>query len=352
MKTFPPLFAALTLLLCGCAEPAAPGGDAAALQWPVMGTYATLLVRDGDRDVALRLARAAVAEVNDQLSVFDPLSDVARINAAAGTEERVRLQPGARAVLEEALAVHRASHGAFNPLIGPLMEAWGFARGGRAAGAPARPDAEQIARALDRMDPANLEVDETGAVRLRDSGMRLDFGAIAKGYAVDVAFSRLQGAGYSNVLVNLGGNMRAVGTPGPTRDAWRVAVRDPRGGLTGTPLGLLSLTDGQAVATSGGYEQGFEIDGRRYSHLMDPRTGQPVSGRLQVTVLAPTAMTADALSTACFVLGEEASRTLLALYPGASALFVEADADGRLSMIMTAGFADAFIPAEEDGHAR
>jgi thiamine biosynthesis lipoprotein len=230
---------------------------------------------------------------------------------------------------------HDASGGAFNPAVGPLVEAWGFFRGGAAHDFP--PSETAIAEALALCDFAQVELHGNGATRLNREGMRLDFGAIAKGYAVDVAFERLLAAGHSNLIVNLGGNMRCEGER-PGGGLWRVAVRDPRGGLDGEAMGMLRLGGGLAVATSGDYEQFFELDGRRYSHIMDPRTGRPVAGMAQVTVVARTAAEADALSTACFVLGAEAGAALLAKHPGSGAMFVTVDESGALTATMAGDF--------------
>ena len=135
--------------------------------------------------------------------------------------------------------------------------------------------------------------------------MELDLGGIAKGAAVDYAFERLRAAGYADFVVNLGGNIRVSGRPHPRRRTWHVAVRDP-GNPSRTVDGALELADGEAVATSGSYERFVEIGGRRYSHIIDPRTGMPVARGGSVSVVAPSAMRADAWSTAFFVQGKSA----------------------------------------------
>lgn len=332
----------ITLFASGCKKGNdAPSSETVAWQWPVMGTVASLTVRGGQPDDALVLTKAAIEEVNVHLSVFNPASDVGQMNAAAGTDAAFNMEPHTRRVLDASDQYYRDSNGAFNPLVGPLMEAWGFSRGGEGA-AVGFPSTNDIATALRLCDLSRLERRDDGMVRLMDAKMRLDFGAIAKGYAVDVAFERLLAAGYTNILVNLGGNMRASGMPSPARKAWRIAVRDPRKMLTDQPLGTVLLSDGRAIATSGGYEQYFEWEGKRYSHIMDPRTGIPVSEVLQVTIVAPTAMAADALSTTCFVLGAEAGMDLLTRYLGCEALFVEDSGKDELSVTMTPGFKAVF----------
>lgn len=331
----------LILLASGCKEHHIPSSTKASWQWPAMGTVASLTVYGGEADTALMLAKAAVEEVNTQLSAFDPASDVGKINAAAGTGAYIALRPQTRQVLDASILYYRESGGAFNPLVGPLMEAWGFSRGGEKSvvGVPSA-DTREAAQRL--CDFSRLDRSADGGVRLLDPGMKLDFGAIAKGYAVDLAFEHLLGAGYTNVLMNLGGNMRAIGVPSPVRKGWRIAVRDPRKALTDQPLGTVLLVDGCAIATSGNYEQYFEWEGKRYSHIMDPRIGYPVGGVLQVTIIAPTAMMADALSTTCFVLGVEEGLKYLARYPQCEALFVLDDAKKGVLIKMSVGFRDMF----------
>ena len=153
-------------------------------------------------------------------------------------------------------------------------------------------------------------------------GAELDFGAIAKGYAVDLAYERLVESGFTDFLINLGGNIRVCGSPEPGRKEWNVAVRDPSGRR---PPSLLPrpLRSGEAVATSGSYERFIEIDGRRFSHIIDPRTGHPVDNGLgSVSVIAPSAMMADAYSTTLFVLGREQGAAFLAKRPQCTVLFI------------------------------
>jgi thiamine biosynthesis lipoprotein len=139
----------------------------------------------------------------------------------------------------------------------------------------------------------------TRSLRFRKHGVRIDLGGIAKGYGVDAAAEELQARHVTDALVDLSGNMLALGHP-MERDRWKIGIRDPRGAMA--HFATLSLRD-CAVATSGIYEQFVAKDGRTYGHIMDPRTGRPADGLISVTVIAPTAMAADAWGTALFVLG-------------------------------------------------
>ncbi len=335
---------ALVVVISGCGD-LSEVSEAQEFTWPVMGTYGSLILNGGDPDRALDIAKTAIQEVNDQVSDFDQASDVSAINAASGTGKFTETKIHTRHVLEASGLYYRESGGAFNPMVGPLMEVWGFFRGGSKHEFPPAPSV--VVATLPLCDFEGLEIrDEDGAARLWDPGMRLDFGAIAKGYAVDVACERLLEAGYTNFIVNLGGNMRCLGSPRINRKEWNVAVRDPRQQLEGEPLGMLVLREGMAVATSGNYEQYFEIDGKRYTHIMDSRTGMPVSGMAQVTVVARTAMEADALSTTCFILGSEASSGILALHPGSGAMFVSVGETGGISVKTAGDFMTWFKPGK------
>ena len=174
---------------------------------------------------------------------------------------------------------------------------------------------------------------------LEKAGLQLDLGGIAKGYAVDVAYDRLVGKGVDNAMVNLGGNIRCRGlarrgTP------WRVGVRDPFD--RETIVGVLRLTDGLAVATSGNYERFVTIAGERYAHILDPRTGYPVKGMAGVTVVAGSALEADAMSTSLFVLGMEEGLQVLGELESCEALFVPDEQP--LSIYITPGFGRYFTP--------
>ncbi len=312
-----------------------------------MGTVATLAL-PAAKAADLPAAKAAVAEVfsrvEREMSLFRAGSDVSRLNAAAGAGA-VAVGAGTAAVLDYALRVARESGGAFDPAVGPLMRLWGF----RDVAPPAAtPSPGEIAAALALSGWTNVWLapaaagEETREAALRLPGASLDLGGIAKGHAVDLAWERLRQAGHDDFLVNLGGNMRGRGNPAPRRRGWRVAVQDPfdRRSWAGT----LTLRDGEAVATSGGYERFVTIGARRVPHILDPRTGRPpAAGVASVSVLAPSAMEADALSTALFVLGPAEGRRLLAAHPGCEAIYVMDNEPA--DVLLTAGLAGRFRPA-------
>lgn len=296
--------------------------------WPVMGTLLEVTVWEEDEARAadaLRRARAAVFRVDTLMSTYRPESELSAVNRRAGGDTATVVDPWTAEVLAASLAAAEETGGAFDPTVGPLVDVWGFHRERGGIPPAAARDSATLLTGWRRVEWAP----ETRSVRLPDAGMRLDFGAVAKGYAVDRAVVALRGAGVRRAMVDLGGNLRFVGTaPGGGR--WAVGLRHPRD-PEGPPLAVTLLEDGEAVATSGDYERFFVHDGVRYSHLLDPRSGRPVRGVAAVSVVAPTGVRSDLLSTALFVLGPEEGCRLLASIPGVGALWVrDAGEEGEI----------------------
>ena len=301
-----------------------------------MGTVGELLLPAASKaDAAETEARARAAfretaeAVEAEFSIFREGSVPSRL--AAG--ETVVLPEASRRLFELVDTVWEASDGAYDPTVGPLMHLWGF----RGRGVPDRePGEDALAATLAECGWRRVVGRDGDAVRLAP-GAKLDFGGAAKGLAVDLVWERMrkEETAKTGFLVNFGGNIRVSGIPRPGADGWMVAVRDPFRPYGEASVGAVTLSDGMAVATSGNYERFVEIGGVRYAHILDPRTGWPVRGLAQVTVVAPTAAQADALSTACFVLGPEASKPLLAAFPGTSAYFIPDVDSGGLSAAVT-----------------
>ncbi|RMH11494.1 MAG: FAD:protein FMN transferase [Gemmatimonadetes bacterium] len=322
------LIATAASTLQACAGGADAGPVEVTRAWPVMGTMLSVTVRATDSTTARRAveaARAAVFRVDTLMSTYRADSEVSHLNRTAGSGAWTPLDPWTEQVLRAALHWAGASDGAFDPTVGPLMEVWGF----RGPQGPHRPERTELDEARARVDWRAVRLDTLRhAARLERPDMALDFGAIAKGFAVDRAVEAVRRAGAQAAMVDLGGN---IGVWGPAPDGaagWTLGVRHPRRG--DDVLATLTLADG-AVATSGDYEQSFVENGVRYSHLMDPRSGEPVRGVVAVTVAAPDGITADVLSTALFVLGPDAGRRLLErAFPegGVTALWVLDDPDG------------------------
>jgi thiamine biosynthesis lipoprotein len=247
---------------------------------------------------ALRDAEAALRAVEAEMSTWIEDTPLSRLNHAS-VGERVALPPSTVAVLRASEDAFRATGGAFDATRRPVIELWRTAGQRRIA-----PTAAEIRAAQARSSWAALRLDDGGATK-RSGGVELDVGGIAKGWGIDRAVDAMKAAGAAGGLVDVGGDLRvfgASGTPGP----WRVQVQNPF--EAGTILAL-DLTEG-AICTSGDYFRFVEIDGRRFSHIIDPRTGYPAAAVHSATVLAPDATSADVWATALSVLGPEGLRRL------------------------------------------
>jgi len=289
-----------------------------------------------DAQRARDLVQPIYTRINDLFSTWQEETELSSINHAAGTGKPTPLSPDLATVIASALEISRESEGAFNPLVGSLMAVWGF---GKDVTPSAPPSQEALTRAASLADWRVLQFSKTASPAtcyLPQSGMKLDLGAIAKGYAVDLAYNALLQKGYTNMLVDLGGNLRAIGEAAPGRGGWRTGIRNPF--VEGSCAAQFLLTNGEAVATSGNYERFVEIKEVRYAHIMDGRTGVPVTGIAGVTVIAPSAMLADALSTTLFVLGPQKGCDFLKYYPGCEAIWIP-DTPEAMTLLCTPSIA-------------
>lgn len=271
----------------------------------VFGTRVEIQVAD---DVPEVQARAAIAQV---LAEFDRLhrtyhawqpSELTQLNDALAGGRRVRVSPEMADLLQEAQYFTRQSDALFDPGIGRLIEIWGFHADSYAAQIPAP---AMIASWLEsRPSILQLRIDRNadGAwVSSTNRQVAVDFGGSLKGKALDRAAEILRGGGVNNALINIGGNVMALGTRHGT--PWRVAIQAPR---YAGPLAILELKDGEATGTSGDYQRYFEVAGQRYPHLLDPRTGYPAPGTQAVTIVVDgpgAGVRSDVLTKPVFIAG-------------------------------------------------
>lgn len=286
--------------------------------------------------------RRVLERVEGRMSHYRPGSELSRFNRAATTEPQA-MSRETLGVVAEALAVSRASGGAFDVTVGPLVDAWGFGPPGRA---PEAPDEASLATLRARVGADLLEVDlEALTLRKRRPDVVIDLSSIAKGYAVDAVASLLPEHGFGDYLVEIGGELRVGGT-NERGEAWRVAIERPAPGFA-TAQRIVPLTDA-ALATSGDYRNFYDLDGVLVSHTIDPRTGRPVTHGLRaVSVIAERCSLADARSTALNVLGPDDGYTL-AVAQGWAALFVTDDGTGGFIERETPAFTAA-VPGRSGG---
>jgi thiamine biosynthesis lipoprotein len=283
----------------------------------------TIVAYGPDRQALPSAVEAALDEVDriDRLmSHYRPESPLSRLNREAAAAP-APVDPELFDFLAECLRYSRESGGAFDITVGPLMKAWGFFRGeGRRPGDP------ELNEARERTGYAHLTL-RSGerTIRFDRPGMELDLGGIAKGYAVDRAVAVLRSRGIAAALVSAGGStIYALGAP-PGRRGWEVTIQDP---LHANRAARTMLLRDRALSVSGRSEKSFETGGVRYGHVMDPRTGHPVTDVLSVAVLAGSGTAGDALDNAFFVLGVEGSRDYLKRLPPTEALIFLPDRRG------------------------
>lgn len=294
-KIFLPLAlaASVILLMCGCS--AQKESQTAFFS---MNTFMSITAYSEDADIgsaAVSAAQSRVTELDRLWAVTDPQSELSRLNSG----ELSAASPDTSELITFCLDIAKKTDGAFDPTVYPVLTAWGFTLDENRV-----PSEAELAELLERVDYRHIR--QNGSEITLENGAMLDFGAVAKGYAGDLAAQILRERGISSALINLGGSITAVGKK-PDGSDWKIGVKDPSGDGN---VGILALSDCSAV-TSGAYERYFTAeDGTVYGHIIDPATGYPADNDLlSVTVISPDATLCDALSTALFVMGSEKARS-------------------------------------------
>lgn len=278
---------------------------------------------------------ALLAEFDQSLSTYIDTSRISLINRNLTDQADEYLET----VFEEALRVHELSNGAFDITVGPLIDAWGFGRGGKM---------EMTQEVIDSllqyvgMEKVSLE---NGRVVKADPGIRLDVNAIAQGFAVDVVCAYLDQLKIRSYMVEIGGELRTKGLS-PRADDWKVGIDRPEYGnlVPGEDLQEVIRLPGRALASSGNYRKYYEVDGKKIVHTVDPATGYTrMSNLLSVTIITDECITADALSTSCMALGMEKAKELILSQDEVDALFIYSDNDGSYLEWMTDGMKDLIV---------
>ncbi|MCS7201223.1 MAG: FAD:protein FMN transferase [Dictyoglomus sp.] len=278
-----------------------------------MDTFITIYFWGKDSEKAKEICWKKLEELDQKLNRFNPQSEVYKINKKAG--DWIEVSKEVEDVLKEAKYYAQISEGLFDPTIGPLMELWGFYNGSLYI-----PNDKELKEALSKVNWKDLEISE-GKVRLKRKGMSLDLGGIAKGYAVQRLLEISKNLNLQRVYLDIGGTIGVYGKP-LKGDYWIIGIKHPR--KEGRIIGKIKIKSG-VVATSGDYERFFVNNGKRYPHIINPKTGIPSSEIMSVTIISKNGITADALSTLFFVLGERGKDLWKSKFRDVGVIIVEKD---------------------------
>lgn len=329
----------MVLALAGCSK---NGGDAGGTggEEPfskdifAMDTYMTLSAYGDAKEDAVNAAIKEINRLDALLSTGKDTSEVSKLNKNGGGD----LSEDTNVLMAEALKLYGDTDHLFDITIYPVMELWGFTSGEFRV-----PTEAELAKALTLVDAGEVRYDaNTRHVSYQKDGMAIDFGGLAKGYTSAKVAELYKEMGVTSGLVNLGGNVQAVGYK-PDGTDWRIGIQHPADAEQ--LLGVVKTHDA-AVITSGGYERYFEEDGVTYHHIIDPATGHPAdSGLISVTIVSADGMLADGLSTSLFIMGKDRAAAFWQKHKN-EFQFVLCEKDGTL--IVSDGLKDTFTPSDEN----
>nr|MDD6336375.1 FAD:protein FMN transferase [bacterium] len=326
------MLATLCMALCAC-------GDSSASGYAMSTWYSLRLTGSGHQETVSKL-QETIRLYDYYLNAYDSRSDVWAVNN--NPTQRVQVVEEVIDVLALSLEMKEKTDGAFDPGLQPLIDAWNI--GNTAEWSVPLEENVQKALAASRLDA--LEVDRDGkCIQLGTSGAGLDFGGIVKGVVLDAMLQILKEDGITSALLDMGGSIAAVGEKKPG-EAWVIGLRHPRGGSKDM-FATIKLTD-CCVATSGDYERYEVVDGVRYCHILDPKTGAPArSGLISCTIVGPEGAVCDALATASFVLGQQRALELMQQrFPDYGAVLVGED----YTVYTTPGMQDGLQLLDENFH--
>jgi len=306
---------------------------------PVMGTITHITAIAPDQHTAnksIEVSFQQLCNIETLMSYHRDNSELANVNHNA-YKSPVKVSPQTFEVIQKAIEFSKLSDGAFDITVGPLMDLWRSA-----AEANAVPTDAELAEVRAKVGYQKLILDANNkTIQFAVEGMKLDLGGIAKGYAIDKAVEAMQTCGSTGGMVDVGGNIRCFGRPPKGKTHWLIGLQDPNvindnivipaqaGIQTGAPLLVLKFTDA-AVATSGHYRRFALIQGKKYSHIIDTKTGSSSDKLASVTIIAKDATTADALSTAVIVLGAEKGLALIKKTPQTEAILITSPPEYKL----------------------
>ncbi len=275
----------------------------------------TIVAKDADLgNQYIDIATAEISRIERLISSWDPNSQTSEINRQAG-KKAVKVDSELFQLIERSIGISKLTDGAFDISYASMDKVWNFDGSMKKL-----PSEEQIAASVAKVGYQNILLDkQKNTVFLKQEGMKIGFGAIGKGYAADKAKALLISKGVSSGIINASGDMNTWGEQ-PNGTSWKVAITNPMD--KNKVFALLPIKNG-AVVTSGNYEKRVSLNGKQYSHIIDPRTGYPSEGIVSVTVFAPKAELADALATSVFVMGKTAGMDRINQLPEIECIIVE-----------------------------
>lgn len=287
----------------------------------LMGTFFEIKVNGENTSDHVRVALGKIREIASLINYYDDKSELSSINNMAGISA-VAVSHDTFEIIDRALKFSRQSGGAFDLTIGPLTDIWDFGSKARSS----IPSGNELVYAQHLVNYGNMLVNpQNETVKLLYAGMKINLGGVGKGYAISKARSILVERGVKSAIISAGSSIAVIGDN--KGKPWKVGIKDPR--HPDEIVGVLSLSPGQAVSTSGDYEKYFEFEGKRYHHILDPSTGMPATECRSVTVITNDATLADMLSTAVFVMGAKRGMQLVNSFTGAYAVII--DKDGNMT---------------------
>ncbi len=309
---FAGLTAAVLILPSGCS---AVSSEPMTYTDTLFDSVISVQIYDSKDEEILDGCRDLCQEYDVKFSRTNEESEVSMINSAQGNP--VEVSPETATLIKKGLYYGKLSDGAFDITIGSVSRLWDFK-----AEEPALPDQAALAEALQHVDYKKVVV-EGNTVKLQDPAAALDLGAVAKGYIADLLKEYLEGEGVHHALINLGGNVLAIGGK-PDGSAFNIGIQKPFD-ESGIPLTSVRIKD-KSIVTSGTYQRYFEKDGTLYHHILDPYSGYPCNnGLASVSIITDSSLTADALSTTCFILGPEKGLELVNQLDNVEAVFVDSE---------------------------
>ena len=292
--------------------------------------------KDADMDAVRKRIDHRLEQLNQSMSTYRSTSEISRFNKLTTIGQPFTVSSDFLQVMRAAGTIHDLTAGAWDGTVHPLVNLWGFGRSGPIETVPSRKDIE---KALENVGFQHIEVSPEGHLKKRRGQVTVNLDSIAKGYGVDMVASLLTELGYGNYLVEIGGEVFAAGRR-KDGNPWKVGINRPEKGAATTDVYKALVLENRAMATSGDYRNYVEIQGRSYSHIIDPRNGYPVNnGVVSASVIAPNRTLADGLATALMIMGPTEGVQLLNRLEGVEGLIIVQRSDGAFENHLSKGMA-------------